>query len=86
MVETLAVPAGRRSGSPAARPRPAGTIEALIEVDLTGERTGVPPEELDGVRPARSAALEGLALTGLMTLPPIPTDPEDARPFFVAAP
>ena len=24
-----------------------------------------------------------MRLTGLMTLPPIPTDPEDGRPFFV---
>ena len=50
-------------------------------MDLTGERSGVPPERLEGF--AREVmSMEGLALTGLMTLPPIPADPEDARPFF----
>jgi pyridoxal phosphate enzyme (YggS family) len=57
-------------------------IDALIEVDLTGERSGVRPEDLDAF--ARTVATsDGLALVGLMTLPPIPTDREDARPFFV---
>ena len=80
VVETLASPrAARRLARRAAE---AGRrIEALIEVDLTGERSGVPPEHLEGF--ARDVmSMEGLALTGLMTLPPIPTDPEDGRPFF----
>ena len=57
------------------------TLEALIEVDLTGERPGVRPDDL-GAFADLVAGLEGLRLAGLMTLPPIPDDPEDARPWF----
>ena len=57
-------------------------IDALIEVDLTLERTGVPPEEVPDLAD-RVATLEGLRLVGLMTIPPMPEHPEDARPFFV---
>jgi pyridoxal phosphate enzyme (YggS family) len=57
------------------------TLEALIEVDLTGERPGVAPEDLPAFADL-VVGLEGLELTGLMTLPPIPRDPEDARPWF----
>lgn len=57
------------------------TIPALIEVDFTGRRTGVLPEEAlpfaDEV-----ASLQGLRLAGLMTLPPMPERPEDTRPYF----
>ena len=56
-------------------------IDALIEVDFTGGRTGVAPEHLASV--ARHAASQpGLRLAGLMTIPPVPTVPEDARPWF----
>lgn len=57
-------------------------IPALIEVDFTGERTGVAPGE---VLPFADvvAGYEGLALAGLMTLPPMPAAPDDARPYFV---
>ena len=80
VVQTLASP--RAAQRLARRAAEVGRrIEALIEVDLTGERTGVPPEELDAFA-RQVGALEGVALTGLMTLPPIPTDPEDGRPFF----
>jgi pyridoxal phosphate enzyme (YggS family) len=81
VVETLA--SSRAVERLARRAAAAGRrIDALIEVDLTGERSGVRPEDLDAF--ARTvAASDGLALVGLMTLPPIPTDPEDARPFFV---
>ncbi len=80
VVQTLAAP--RAAQRLARRAAEAGRqIEALIEVDLTGERTGVPPEELDAFA-RQVGAMEGIALTGLMTLPPIPTDPEDGRPFF----
>ena len=80
VVQTLASPGA--AARLARRAAEAGrSIEALIEVDLTGERSGVPPEELDAF--AREvAAMNGVVLTGLMTLPPIPTDPEDGRPFF----
>ena len=57
-------------------------IDAMIEVDFTGERPGVSPHETPGLAD-RMAALEGLSLVGLMTLPPMPERPEDARPFFV---
>ncbi len=57
-------------------------VDALIEVDLTGERSGVPPEAVARFAD-RVASLEGLRLRGLMTLPPIPDHAEDARPWFV---
>jgi PLP dependent protein len=81
VVQTLASP--RSSARLARRAVQAGrVIEALIEVDLTGERSGVPPERAEAFA-EEVAAMEGLLLTGLMTLPPIPADPEDARPAFV---
>jgi pyridoxal phosphate enzyme (YggS family) len=71
--------AARRLAGRAAR---AGrTIDALIEVDLTEGRTGVRPADLDGFADL-VASLDGLHLVGLMTMPPIPDDPEDSRPFF----
>ena len=80
VVETLA--SERAARRLARRAAEAGRrIEALIEVDLTGERSGVSPERLEGFA-HEVMSMEGIALTGLMTLPPIPTDPEDARPFF----
>ncbi len=57
-------------------------IDVLIEVDLTTERTGVPPDDAPDLAD-RVATLDGLRLVGLMTLPPMPEHPEDARPFFV---
>jgi PLP dependent protein len=57
-------------------------VEALIEVDLIGGRTGVSPEELPAFADV-VASLEGLRLVGLMTLPPMPERAEDARPWFV---
>ena len=57
-------------------------IDVLIEVDLTTERTGVPPEEAPDLAD-HVARIEGLRLVGLMTLPPLPERAEDARPFFV---
>jgi pyridoxal phosphate enzyme, YggS family len=57
-------------------------IDALIEVDFTGERAGVPPEEAAAMAD-RVASLEGLRLVGLMTIPPVLAGPEDARPFFL---
>ena len=56
----------------------------LIQVDLAGEATkfGVPPgrgaADLRG-RPRRCRAAR---IVGLMTLPPVPDSPEDARPWF----
>jgi hypothetical protein len=57
------------------------SLPCLVEVDFTGERAGVPPED---VVPAcdEVAAAEGLALRGLMTLPPPTPTAEEARPYF----
>ncbi len=69
VVETVA--GGHASERLARRAAASGReIEALIEVDLTGERTGVPPEDARAVAD-RVAALEGLRLVGLMTIPPV---------------
>ena len=56
-------------------------VPVLVEVDLTGERTGV---SVDAVPDAAEeiAAMPGLALRGLMTLPPLPTAAEDSREDF----
>lgn len=71
--------AARRLAARAAR---AGrSLDALIEVDLTGGRAGVPPDELPAFADL-VASLEGLHLVGLMTMPPLPNDPEDSRPYF----
>lgn len=53
--------------------------EVLIEVNVAAEQDkgGVAPEELDGFIercPVR--------VSGLMTMPPFSTDPEDSRPYF----
>jgi uncharacterized pyridoxal phosphate-containing UPF0001 family protein len=54
------------------------TIPALVEVNLSGERTksGVTPEEL----PALLAGYPDVR--GLMTMPPATGDPESSRPYF----
>jgi pyridoxal phosphate enzyme (YggS family) len=57
-------------------------MPALIEVDFTGERTGVAPEGCMAFADEVSAT-EGLELRGLMTLPPLPKAPEDTRPYFI---
>jgi PLP dependent protein len=80
VVETLA--SRRASERLARRASERGrTIDALIEVDFTGERTGVAPEHLGSVA-GHAASLAGLRLAGLMTVPPVPTVPDDARPWF----
>ena len=59
------------------------TIEVLIQVDLALEDTkfGAPVSEVAAI----AAAAEGCTaarLTGLMLLPPMAENPEDARPWF----
>ena len=80
VVETLS---GRRAtGRLARRAAEAGrTVDALIEVDFTGQRTGVTPDDLSAFAD-HVAGLEGLRLRGLMTIPPLGTAPDDARPWF----
>jgi pyridoxal phosphate enzyme (YggS family) len=56
-------------------------IGALIQVDFTGHRAGIPPHDVPGF--AREAAgMAGIELRGVMTLPPGPDRPEDSRPYF----
>jgi pyridoxal phosphate enzyme (YggS family) len=57
-------------------------LPGLIEVDFTGERTGVAPQDCCGFAD-EVASMAGLDLQGLMTLPPMAQDPEAARPYFV---
>jgi pyridoxal phosphate enzyme (YggS family) len=58
------------------------TLDALIEVDFTGGRTGVAPEETISFAD-QVADLEGIDLVGLMTVPPVSVSAEDARSWFV---
>jgi PLP dependent protein len=54
------------------------TIPALVEINLSGEPTksGVPPEQLPSL-------LETYPdVRGLMTMPPLASDPEESRPYF----
>jgi PLP dependent protein len=53
-------------------------VAALVEVNLSGEPTK------SGVRPEALAAFLELygAVTGLMTMPPLSSDPEASRPYF----
>jgi uncharacterized pyridoxal phosphate-containing UPF0001 family protein len=52
-------------------------------VDLAGEGTkfGAPPDEARRILDA-AARCTAARVTGLMTLPPVPDIPEDARPWF----
>jgi PLP dependent protein len=56
-------------------------LPGLVQVDFTGARTGVGPEEAASFAD-EVAKLPGIELSGLMTLPPIPERAEDARPYF----
>jgi PLP dependent protein len=57
--------------------------ELLIQVDLAREATkfGAPPDEARRILEA-AARCTAARVTGLMTLPPVPDSPEDARPWF----
>jgi pyridoxal phosphate enzyme (YggS family) len=56
-------------------------LPALLQVDFTGSRSGVAPSDL-GACAREMERVPGLDLRGLMTLPPMPRDPEDSRPYF----
>lgn len=72
----------RATGRLARRAVEAGrSIDALIEVDFTGERTGVEPGDVPAFAD-HVADLEGLHLRGLTTIPPLGKTPDDARPWF----
>jgi len=57
--------------------------DVLVQVNVGEEpqKGGVRPEDLRSSLEAM-AALPGLRLRGLMTIPPIPRDPEDSRPHY----
>jgi hypothetical protein len=59
------------------------TPDLLIQVDLAGEATksGARPEDVPAVLDAATAC-RAARVVGLMTIPPIPDTPEDARPWF----
>jgi pyridoxal phosphate enzyme (YggS family) len=57
------------------------TIDCLIEVDFTGSRAGVAPEDVAALAD-HVAGLDALRLRGLMTIPPAGDTDEDARPWF----
>ncbi len=71
--ETLA-----RIGEELGRP-----VQALVEINVGGEATkaGIEPEELEPLLRGL-AGRPGLAIRGLMAVPPPLDDPEEARPFF----
>jgi pyridoxal phosphate enzyme (YggS family) len=80
VVETVAGErAARRLAGRAARS--GRTLDALIEVDLTEGGAGVRPDDLPAFADL-VASLDGLRLIGLMTVPPIPREPEDSRRSF----
>jgi uncharacterized pyridoxal phosphate-containing UPF0001 family protein len=56
-------------------------VRTLLQVDFTGGRQGVAPEDARAAADACSS-LQGTRLVGLMTLPPWTGDPEATRPFF----
>lgn len=60
-------------------------IPVCLEVNVSGERSkfGMPPEAvLETLR--GSGSLFKVKVVGLMTIPPVAEDPEEARPFFRA--
>jgi pyridoxal phosphate enzyme (YggS family) len=80
VVETVA--GGRATERLARRAAEAGrSLEVLLEVDFTGERAGLAPQDV-AAEAERVAALEGLRLRGLMTLPPLTETAEASRPWF----
>jgi pyridoxal phosphate enzyme (YggS family) len=62
-----------------------GPVACLLQVNVAGEesKSGVATAEVDGFLEEVSA-LEHVAFHGLMTMPPLTDDPDDARPWFAA--
>ena len=58
-------------------------LQLLVQVDLAGETTkyGAPPEELPAIFEA-ARHCTAAEVVGLMLLPPLAENPEDARPWF----
>jgi hypothetical protein len=59
--------------------------DCLLQVNVAGEDTksGLPPGQVDGFLEAVSG-FDRLRLRGLMTMPPVVADPDQARPWFAA--
>jgi len=59
------------------------SLELLVQVDLAGEATkyGARPDEVPPIFEAASRCMAA-RVVGVMTLPPVPDTPEDARPWF----
>jgi pyridoxal phosphate enzyme (YggS family) len=73
---------GRALDRLAARAASGGrAIRCLLQVDFTGRRQGVRPEDARGAV-EECASIRGVQLIGLMTLPPWTGDPEATRPYF----
>jgi PLP dependent protein len=60
-------------------------VACLLQVNVAGEesKSGVVTAEVDGFLEEVSA-LEHVVFHGLMTMPPLTDDPDDARPWFAA--
>ena len=58
-------------------------VQVLVQVNVADEpqKGGFPPAELRRTLEAL-AGLPGLRVRGLMTIPPLPRDPEDSRPYY----
>jgi hypothetical protein len=80
VVQTLAPgrAAERLARRAAVRRRP---LDALIEVDFAGRGSGVDEDGCESFADA-VAAMPGIRLVGLMTLPPATDSAEEARPYF----
>jgi PLP dependent protein len=63
----------RRHGTPRTR--------VLVEVNVAGDpgKSGIPPEDLPAFLDRAP-----VAVVGLMTMPPLASEPEDSRPYFAA--
>jgi len=60
-------------------------VRVLLEVNVAGEQSkhGVAPDEADRFLEL-AGQFEAVRFTGLMTMPPLAADPEEARPCFAA--
>lgn len=59
-------------------------LPILLQVNIGGEAAKFGAQEKEIIRLAeRTSELEGLAVKGLMTLPPYFDDPQSSRPYFI---
>jgi len=66
------------------RARSLGIVQdVLVEVNVSGEasKQGIEPARAESLA-AEIAGLPGVAVRGLMTMPPLSPDPQDSRPYF----